>query len=286
MRNNTRAVFEMTIGLLVMAGSAPAASTFINTCPFVITSPGDYLLSADLTCGGGNAITINSNNVTLKLEGHKITAGAGAVFAISNVSENRPHPVSGVSILGPGLITNGGANAFLEGVFFSGFSSQIQVNGITVRGSGVGIGTFDCFNVTVTANTLGRNGVGISMINIDPGTISGNNVSGNGTGIVIDNADTSLNDRTVVTRNIVNGNTGDGVQINDDGPLLFATVTVQNNAVSGNGGNGISFLTAIEISNNKSLANGMFDLFSQGPNCSGAVLSGNTFFTANQSCIK
>ena len=284
MRNKTRAVFKMTIGLLVMAGSVPAA-TSINTCPFVITSPGDYLLSADLICGGGNAITITSNNVTLKLEGHKITAGAGAVFAISNVSENKPRPASGVSILGPGLITNGGANAFQEGIFLSGFVNQAEVNGVTVRGASVGIGTFDCFNVTITANTLGRNGVGISMINVDPGTITGNNVSGNGTGIIIDNADVSLTDKTVVTHNIVNGNTGDGVQINDDGPLLFPTVTVQNNVTSGNGGNGISFLTAIEISSNKSLANGMFDLFSQGPNCSGVVLSGNTFFTANQSCI-
>src|SRR5215472_1885753 len=80
MRNETIAVFEMTIGLLVMAGPAPAASTLINTCPFVITSPGDYQLSADLAClgGGGGAvgITIKSSHVTLKLEGHTIRSVA------------------------------------------------------------------------------------------------------------------------------------------------------------------------------------------------------------------
>lgn len=75
------------------------------------------------------------------------------------------------------------------------------------------------------------------------------------------------------------------MQINDDGPLFFPTVTLQNNVISGNGGNGISFLVAVEISHNTSLANGMFDLFSQGLNCNGVVLSGNTFFTRNQSCI-
>jgi hypothetical protein len=39
---------------------------------------GDYLLSPDLNCGGGNGITITSSAVTLKLEGHRITAGVGA----------------------------------------------------------------------------------------------------------------------------------------------------------------------------------------------------------------
>jgi hypothetical protein len=274
----------MTIGLLIMVGAAQAASTFINSCPFVITSPGDYLLSANLICGGGTGILITSSDVTLKLEGHKITAGVGAVFAISNVSKNVPVTVARVSILGPGLITNGGGNAFLDGIFLSGFVNQAEVHGITVRGASVGIATFDCFNLTFTANTLGRNGTGISVINLDAGTISENDVSGNGTGIVIDNADVA-GLPTVVSHNIVDGNTGDGVQINDDGFLLLPTVTFQNNVISGNGGNGISFLIAIEISNNKALANGRFDLFSQGPNCNGVVLSGNTFFTANQSCI-
>jgi hypothetical protein len=45
------------------------------------------------------------------------------------------------------------------------------------------------------------------------------------------------------------------------GALLIPTVTVQNNVISGNGGNGISVLIALEITNNTSLANGMFDLF-------------------------
>jgi hypothetical protein len=60
-------VVEMTIGLLVIAGTIQAA-TSINTCPFVISSPGVYLLSANLIYGGGNGITITSSNVTLALE--------------------------------------------------------------------------------------------------------------------------------------------------------------------------------------------------------------------------
>src|SRR6516164_4253972 len=72
--NGMRTVIEMTIGLVVMAG-AVQAQTFINTCPTVITSPGRYVLTADLICGGGDGITINSGDVTLALEVHTITAG-------------------------------------------------------------------------------------------------------------------------------------------------------------------------------------------------------------------
>ena len=41
----------------------------------------------------------------------------------------------------------------------------------------------------------------------------------------------------------------------------------------------------LEVTNNTSLANGMVDLFNRPPDCKGRVWNGNTFFTANQSCI-
>jgi hypothetical protein len=72
----------VSIGLLVIAGSVQADPTVISTCPVVISSPGRYVLRADLICGGGDGITINSSNVSLRLEGHRITAGVGAKRAI------------------------------------------------------------------------------------------------------------------------------------------------------------------------------------------------------------
>jgi hypothetical protein len=288
-------VVEMSIGLLVMAGSVSGGPTFISTCPTVISSPGDYVLSADLICGGGGGITITSSDVTLKLEGHRITAGDGANMgvssAISNISgPGRPSIVANVHILGPGLITNGGENAFNNGVLLGGTVARIEVRGITVLGSrfaGInlsGVAGFSSLQMTLAANTLGRNGTGISVINLDAGSISKNDVSGNGTGILIENDDVA-GLPTMVSHNIVNGNTGDGVRITDLGPLLIPTVAVQNNVISGNGGNGISVLVALEVTNNTSLANGMFDLFASLPGCTEPVWSGNTFFTANQSCI-
>ena len=173
---NRKAVVEMTIGLLVIAGTIQAA-TFINTCPFVITSPGDYLLSTDLICGGGDGITINTGNVRLALEGHTITAGVGANRAIAVNVGNPPPGRSNIQILGPGLITNGGANTFSAGVFLD-FAENSEVSGTTVLRSDTGILTGDCTNLTITANTLGQNNAGISLADTGA-TVSKNDVSGN-----------------------------------------------------------------------------------------------------------
>jgi hypothetical protein len=64
----------------------------------------------NLICGGGDGITINTGNVRLALEGHTITAGVGANRAI--VASTEFGVLQNVRILGPGLITNGGANTF------------------------------------------------------------------------------------------------------------------------------------------------------------------------------
>jgi hypothetical protein len=282
------------IGLLVIAGTVQAA-TSITTCPFVITSPGDYLLSADLICGGGDGITINSSNVTLKLEGHRITAGVGANRAIA-VNVGNPPPVrSNIQILGPGLITNGGGT-FGLGFFFQ-FANNSEVSGVTVLGASVsGIAFVNSDFVTITANTLGRNGNrgttmgAIELLEVHSSTISGNDASGNNAfGMSATNI--SPGPLGTVSHNIFNGNGFDGLLVG-----TFNGATIQQNVTNGNGFNGIevgpSGAGGYEITNNTSLANGMNDLVeinTGGPNppppCSINVWSGNTFFTANQSCI-
>jgi hypothetical protein len=288
--NGMRTVIGMTIGLAVMAG-AVQTQTFINTCPFVISSPGRYVLTADLICGGGDGITITSSDVTLALEGHRITAGVGANIAI-RVNPQAGPALARVRILGPGLITNGGGNTFLDGVSLF-IVTDSEVSGITVLGSrsaGIGAaGPLAGADMTITANTLGRNGLGMSVFNLRSSTISENDISGNGVGISITNADAS-GPPLIVSHNILNGNTGNGVQI--DAGLIGLAVTVQNNVVNGNGLDGIHVDSlppllsgSTEVVNNTSLANGRNDLFDGAPGCSGNVWSGNTFFNANQSCI-
>src|SRR5215471_6916659 len=90
----------VSIGLLVMAGSVQADPTIINTCPTVISSPGRYMLGADLLCfGGGTGITITSSHVTLALESHAMFS-AGTITASSNSSDGvTGMPVTDVHIL-------------------------------------------------------------------------------------------------------------------------------------------------------------------------------------------
>src|SRR5215469_3100565 len=133
---NRKAV--VSIGSLVIAGAVQAA-TFINSCPFVITSPGDYLLSANLVCfGGGTGITITSSHVTLKLEGQTIFAGVGGnISAISNSSSGGTvTPVTNVHILSPGLIFSDSTSPFTLGVSLVGSVTDSEVSGITVQGQG------------------------------------------------------------------------------------------------------------------------------------------------------
>jgi parallel beta-helix repeat protein len=279
-------VIEMTIGLVVMAGTVQADPIFINTCPVVISSPGDYLLAADLICsnGGFGAILIASSDVTLKLEGHRITAGVNPAVEAINVQVAFPAVLEHVRILGPGLITN-----FLQGVELF-FANNSEVSGVTVLGSGagsIGIGAFGCNFLTLTANTVGRTQLGIVLTDINSSTISKNDASGNSDGIDLVVQQTGSTGNTV-SHNILNGNTMNGLlisRVNHDLPL---SASVQNNVTNGNGVDGITIIGLtgpVEVTNNTSLANGTFDLSDDRPGCSPNVWSGNTFFTANQSCI-
>jgi hypothetical protein len=94
--------------LLLLAGSASAAGvTFISSCPFTITQPGQYHLAQDLTCGGF-AVIISSNDVEVHFDGHTLT-GVGALIGIDALN------VSNISIFGSGTITG-----FRNGIVFQG----------------------------------------------------------------------------------------------------------------------------------------------------------------------
>jgi hypothetical protein len=291
--NGMRTIIEMTIGLAVMAG-AVQAQTLINTCPFVISSPGRYVLANDVVCfGGGTGITITSSHVTLALERHTIFAGVGNISAISNSSGGGTGtPVTDVHILGPGLIFSDPTSPFTLGVSLVGSVTDSEVSGITVQGQGraltVGINAdgqaIGTTGLTITKNTIVGGTVGISVINLTSSTISENVASGFTVAIGINNAGVTSGSPIKLSGNIVVGNPNTGIDINN------GFVTAQNNIISGNGTVGISVsgpgaTIALEIINNTALANGTLDLFDTVPNCAGTVWSGNTFFKANQSCI-
>ena len=135
----------------------------------------------------------------------------------------------------------------------------------------------------IRSNVVGRNQQnGIFLSSVHSSDISRNDASGNGIGMQIIGSGTD----NTVSHNIINGN--------DVGLIIGSGASVHNNVTIGNRYNGIDvYGPNVEVSNNTSLTNGTYgfvnadyDLFDHTADCSGNVWSDNTFFTANQSCIR
>jgi parallel beta-helix repeat protein len=127
--------------------------------------------------------------------------------------------------------------------------------------------------------------LGIDLTDVHSSTISGNDASGNSAfGMSAGENVSGLGPLGTVSHNIFNGNGVDGLLV-----AAFSGATIQHNVAIGNGTFGIVLGGAMtgpsDVTNNTSLANGNFDLFDTTPNCTGHGWSGNTFFTANQTCI-
>jgi len=265
------------IGSLFAATQARAAFTPISSCPFTISAPGDYQLTADLACGGGNAITITARGVSLKLNGHMIVAGGPGNYGIFVNPSGR---VDHVTISGPGLITNGGSNVFTAGIALVN-ADYSQVSQVTVLGSqGSGIAAQNCTFLTVSSNVVGRNGGnGVNLNTVNSSTVAGNDASGNvGPGIAL-----SGGSANTVNNNTANGNSV-GIWI---GTFAASSARVYGNVTNGNATNGILVTNpgAQVFSNTSAMANGAYDLFDNSGTCAGNLWGGNAFFTANVACI-
>jgi parallel beta-helix repeat protein len=159
-------VFSVFAALLI--GNAHAGVTFISSCPYTISQPGQYHLAQDLICGS-NGIVVAANDVELHFDGHTLT-GPGAGFGVlTNLG------VSNLTIHGNGTITN-----FLTGILLrEGTSGALIVNmtannnndtGIVVEGSGHTL-------ISNTAN--GNQAAGIELVRTTNNTVRANETDGN-----------------------------------------------------------------------------------------------------------
>jgi len=267
----------LSVTMLALAATvAPAMAGFIpiSSCPFTISTPGDYQLTTNLACGG-NAITINVSGVSLKLNGYTITAGSAASSAILVQGTGQ---LNHVTVSGPGLITG----PFVSGVNILN-TDYAQVSQVTVMGTingGIVVGSSNY--ATVGSNVADHNSdYGIYLGDCNHCTVSGNDASGNGTGGAggINFVGGSNN---TVNNNTANGNNFFGIAINSPGTRAFA------NVANGNSNLGIWVDSiGVEVFNNTSaVANGGFDLYDSNTGCAGTVWSSDVFFTANQACVK
>ncbi|MDB6020617.1 MAG: hypothetical protein JWQ04_474 [Pedosphaera sp.] len=142
--------------------------TPISSAPFAIAKPGSYYLTTNVTVSAGNAITINTSQVTLDLNGFTISStapsasGTGILLAATNTD---------VTILN-GHITGGVTNSagvfsgsgFANGIFYTNSSPfNVHVTGVSVSGclsNGIQIGVANSTIVeSCTVKTVGNYGI-------------------------------------------------------------------------------------------------------------------------------
>ena len=231
----SRSILAFCLFGLTVAPHAGAAIVSVKKC-IVITKPGTYVLTADLTAVGP-CFLVQSDNVLINLQGFKLT-GSGIGAAVSDGGVARAN----VSVI-DGFITN-----FVNGIELfqsSGRLDRLGVSGNSGVGARLGAGTISgiqSFNnggdgigvgdfVQVLNNSVHDNGVnGISAGN--RATITANRVNANGNnGIVCGNG-------CIINANNVEGNSGDGIHVGN-AVSSTALTSILGNKVEDNAGDGI-----------------------------------------------
>ena len=156
-------------GATMLTLSQIAPRTPISSAPFIITKPGSYYLTTNLTVSTGDGIDINTNGVTLDLNGFAISStapgGSGnGIFINSNI---RNISIADGFIQG-GATNNGSGfysgNGFYYGIYYLGTApanvliSRISISGCSI--SGIFLNTGDSTVVeSCTVRTVGNYGI-------------------------------------------------------------------------------------------------------------------------------
>jgi parallel beta-helix repeat protein len=215
-------------------GPALASSDGMVSCGEVITR--DVTLQQDLSCPD-DGLKIDTNGVTLNLNGHTITSNDGddnSVDLTMDVDGNSGILVTAddVTILGVGSILN-----FDTGIAFIG-SSGGKVSDVTLRENGIGAAVSGSDSTYISKNSIDTNDYGVVSESSNHVVVSFNQIVSNGeAGIVY--LDSSMG---VIAGNGVFGNGETGIFLNDQS----TENTVDYNIVFGhseadmNNGNGMA----------------------------------------------
>jgi parallel beta-helix repeat protein len=232
--------------ILTFAACFPAEAQFINSCGTTIGAGGIYALTGDLTKCPTFGVRITSDDVVLRLNGHKITGAPGSTgIEVAVTTGSQP-----VDIGGPGTV--------------SGFTTGIQIN--SAAGANIQ-------QITASGNTAGFAFIGTGTTTVTHCTAQ-NNSEGFIVAASARNVSFSAN---VAQMNLV---AGFALLGNATGNSVFSNVAQQNGSgiiVQGQN-NTITF--------NRALGNTQFDLADEsgGGTCHNQW-SNNIFQSSNQSCI-
>jgi hypothetical protein len=169
--------------------------TPVSALPFTIDTPGSYYLTANLIGSSGlDGITIETDDVTLDLNGFTLTGVAGSLDGIKVLPDNPiPFPRQNLKVHNGAVRNWGGGGVTGETLLNAQFSDlRIFNNG----GHGIAVGPAcqvrRCF-------VKGNIGSGIRQVNLY-GLIEDNEVTGNGIGLDI------VGTEPIVRNNVVRGN--------------------------------------------------------------------------------
>ncbi len=291
---------------LVLINQSTVASSGANRAtggfPYVITQPGSYQLSGNLTVPPGvNGIVISASFVSLDLNGFNIscvgscsgdgitdngtpratiTIRNGTVFGFNNginLGSNgsfiekvtaQSNRLDGIQVGDSSTIKDGFAlNNTVYGIS-AGIHSIVSGNVASGNGLGMQVGSG-----TLTGNTADSNS-GTGIIVLSNGTLNGNTANSNGAiGIFITTGS--------LTGNIVSNNHTNGIEI--------STGTLTGNTANNNAGDGINAGSGSTLTGNTASSNGMSGFaVPQGSTVTGNTASsnrGNGFSVAKGSTL-
>lgn len=191
----------------------------ISSLPYIITEPGSYYLTRNLTAVSGSGITINANNVTLDLMGFSLIGGGTSQGIVSDQSTTRRN----------NAIRNGVVRGWDTGIYTDNFiRSTYEDLRITNNTDGLRIGSGN----SVTRVMAGYNSFGLVILQRDDawgGSVADSNFSRNtNSGIQI------LANNIWVRNSVIDSNGLNGIWFL--APASYNQVT--DNRIAGNGGVG------------------------------------------------
>lgn len=150
--------------------------TPVSSAPFVITNPGAYYLTANLTITSGNAIVIATNGVSLDLNGFTLKSSETSPAGYAVLINSGLHNLTIVNGFIEGGITNNGSGVYSGPGFFGGisvapfttFPLNARISGVSVTGCqnyGIYVGQGDATVVeSCTVRVMGGSGIVASTV--------------------------------------------------------------------------------------------------------------------------
>jgi parallel beta-helix repeat protein len=178
------------LALLSLSCAPRAWATDITSCPLTITTPGVYHVTQDINCSGhGAAIQVNTDNVTVLLDGHTLT-GPGS----QDVSAD------GIFLNGDNCSVSGGMiQSFDSAVVLEGASDS--ASGLTITHCNFGV-ELDGAGETASGNMITGAEIGILIGEID-NTVTGNTCNNNGVGIEEAGGECAITGNTALGNTVV-----------------------------------------------------------------------------------